>query len=423
MLLGEESNFYQARRFYGGGTMFKRWIVAVSMVVCLFTSAEAQKTYPVTSEQFAYCPEHFDVLYCFLPLFGLRNVVTAGISFSLQETRSLQLNSLLGSETSTLALPSPAAGVAFVFDPATGTSLPSRESFGPILSDRAETIGDHRFHIAFTYQHLGFDSLNGTSLSQFNDVLARSLTVRVDEFTAFLTYGLTSRVDVSAAFPIRTVRLSGNGLGFSVSGGNVLGPFPETEVLSDSGLSDITLRAKGTVWKAEHGGIAAGLDVRTPTGEPLNFLGSGAFGAKPFVIGSWGTTFHHVYIGPHLNVGYQWNGKSVLGGVLLGEEGRLPRVLSYTVGTEVGIHKRATMTLDLVGERLFNAERFYLFNQFNQPTSVQVTTKSINMKDGSVGAKVNLWKTLLLTGNLGIRMDRSGLRARLIPLGGLSYTF
>jgi hypothetical protein len=89
----------------------------------------------------------------------------------------------------------------------------------------------------------------------------------------------------------------------------------------------------------------------------------------------------------------------------------------------VGVHKKATMTLDLVGERLFNAERFYLFNQFSQPTSVVVTTKSINMKDGSIGAKVNLWKTLLLTGNLGIRMDRSGLRARLIPLGGLSYTF
>ncbi len=62
-----------------------------------------------------------------------------------EETKSLQINGLLGIETSTLALPSPAAGVAFVFDPATGTSLPSRESFGPILSDRAETLGNHRF--------------------------------------------------------------------------------------------------------------------------------------------------------------------------------------------------------------------------------------------------------------------------------------
>jgi hypothetical protein len=405
--------------------MFKRWIVAVAMVVSLFTSAEAQKTYPVTPQQFAFCPQHFDDLYCFFPLFGVRNFVEiTGIPFSRQTNFSFNINSLLGIETSTLALPSPAAGVAFIFDPATGTSLPSRESFGPILSDRAETLGRHRFHVAFTYQHLGFDSLNGTPLNQTGDLLAQQATLRVDEFTAFLTYGLTQRIDVSAAFPVRTVRLSANGLGFGVSGSTVTGPFPETEVEGDSGFSDITLRAKGTVWKTEHGGIAAGLDVRTPTGDPLNFLGSGTFGAKPFVIGSWGRSFHHVYIGPHLNVGYQWNGKSVLGGVLLGEEGRLPRVFSYAVGTEVGLHKRATMTLDLVGERLFNGNRSYVFNNEGiQPTSVVVTTRSINMKDGSVGAKVNLWKTLVLTGNLGIRMDRSGLRARLIPLGGLSYTF
>jgi len=402
--------------------MFKRWIVAVAMLVSLFTSAEAQKTYPVTLAQFEYCPQHFDALYCFLPLFGLRNFDNAGNSFSAQETRALQIIGLLGIETSTLALPSPAAGVAFVFDPATGTSLLSRESLGPILSDRAETLGGHRFHVAFTYEHLGYESLDGIPLNQFTDQLlfAKSLTIRVDEFTTFLTYGLTRRIDVSAAFPVRTVRLSANGQGFDASGTTIS---PESEVEGDSGLSDITLRAKGTVWKAEHGGIAVGLDVRTPTGEPLNFLGAGAFGAKPFVVGSWGTSFHHVYIGPHLNIGYQWNGKSLLGGVLLGEEGRLPRLLSYTVGTEVGLHKRATLTLDLVGERLFKAERTYLFNQVIQPTSVQITTRSINMKDGSVGAKVNLWKTLLLTGNLGIRMDRSGLRARLIPLGGISYTF
>lgn len=107
--------------------------------------------------------------------------------------------------------------------------------------------------------------------------------------------------------------------------------------------------------------------------------------------------------------------------MLLGEEGRLPHVLSYAVGTEVGVVKRATMTLDLVGERLFSADRNYEF--FTNPDRVVVTARSINMKDGSVGAKVNPWRTLLLTGNLGVRLDRSGLRARLIPLGGLSYTF
>lgn len=399
--------------------MSQRWIVAVFIVASLFTSAEAQKTYPVTLQQFLYCPQRVDALYCFLPLFGLRKFDNAGNSFSFQT--ALSLNTLLGIETSTLALPSPAAGVAFIFDPATGTSLPARESLGPILSDRAETLGAHRFHVAVTYQHLRFDSLDGKALNHFNAGLAESESFRVDEFTAFLTYGLTRRIDVTAAFPVRTVRLTASGVGLDATG-TIFSP--ETEVVGDSGLSDIILRAKGTVWKAEHGGIAVGLDVRTPTGEPLNFLGAGAFGAKPFVVGSWGTSFHHVYLGPHLNIGYQWNGTSILGGPLLSEGGRLPRVLSYAVGTEVGVHKTATLTLDLVGERLFNAERSYLFNNGGiQPTSVVITTRSINMKDGSVGAKVNPWRTLVLTGNVGIRADRSGLRARLIPLGGISYTF
>lgn len=403
--------------------MFKCWMVTISTVLLLFATADAQKTYPVTPQQFTFCPQNADALYCFLPLFGLRNAINAGISFSLQEAKTLRLNSLLGIESSTLALPSPAAGFTLTFDPTLGTFIPSSESLGPILSDRAETLGARRLYVAFTYQHFGFESLDGIPLHQLNDVLARSVTLRVDEFTTFLTYGLTKRIDVSAAFPVRTVRISANGLGFGVSGTTVTGPFPTSEAEGSSGLSDIILRAKATAWKSEHGGIGIGLDVRTPTGEPLNFLGSGAFGAKPFLIGSWGRSFHGVYIGPHLNVGYEWNGKSLLGGPLLGEEGRLPRMLSYAAGTEVGITKRATMTLDLTGERLFNADRSYLFNRFSQPTSVLITTRSINMKDGSVGAKVNPWGTLLLTGNLGFRLDRSGLRARLIPLGGVSYTF
>jgi hypothetical protein len=311
--------------------MRQQRIVAISILCLLLGAANAQKTYPVTPQQFGFCPEHADALYCFLPLFGFHQALNEGIIFSLEESKTLRLNSLLGIETSTLALPSPAGGVSFIFDPALGTFLPSRESLGPILSDRAETIGAHRLYASFTYQHFGFESLDGVPLHQLNDVLARSVALRVDEFTAFLTYGLTKGIDVSAAFPVRTVHIAATGIGFAVNGG-IVTEIPDSESAGSSGLSDITLRAKATLWQSEHGGVGIGLDVRTPTGQPLNFLGSGAFGAKPFLIGSWGKRFHHVYLGPHVNIGYQWNGSSLLGGPLLGEEGRLPRVLSYERG-------------------------------------------------------------------------------------------
>jgi hypothetical protein len=454
--------------------MRKRWAFAILLVLLLFATANAQKTYSTTGT-YGFCPQHVDSLYCFVPLFGLQaynnmptfpeNGIPVTFSpFSVQSNLNLRLDSLLGIETSTRPLPSPAAGISLTFDPMLGTFIPSSESLGPILSDRAETIGAHRLNLSFVYQHFGFEELDGqplhsvgvTNAKFLGGEFAQSLALRVDEFTTFITYGLTKRIDVSAAFPVRAVHISATGQSVNPSGsfaglpcslivdaslagasldGVKIAPLPQliqTSALAacfpsfsdssgSSGLSDITFRAKATLLQREHSGLGLGLDVRTPTGQPLNFLGSGAFGARPFLIGSWGRRFHRVYLGPHLNVGYQWNGSSLLGGVLLGEEGRLPHVFSYAVGSEVGLTKKVTMTLDLVGERLFSADRKYVFAQ--GAPSVVVTTRSISMKDGSIGVKVNPWRTLLLTGNLEDRLDRSGLRARLIPLAGLSYSF
>jgi len=401
-----------------------RYVLVLGLILVLSVgSCSAQKTFAVMPQQFAFCPQHVDALYCFIPLFGLRNFNNeTGAELSFQTEGGLRINTLLGIETSTLPLPSPAAGVAFVFNPKMGTFVASRESFGPILSDRAETLGNHLLHVAFTYQHFGFESLDGLPLNQLLQPkdpfgLLESMTLRVDQFTAFLTYGVTSRIDVSAAFPVRTVHITANGAAF---GGSAV-PVPDSEAAGSSGISDITLRAKANLWKRESGGLSIAADVRTPTGEPLKFLGSGAIGVKPLLIGSWGKTFHHLYIGPHVNVGYQWNGTSILGGALLGEEGRLPRVFSYAAGTELGVHKRATFTLDFTGQHLFSADRSYVFSPGT--SSVAITTNSITLDDASIGAKVNPFGTLLLTGNLGVRLDNGGLRARLIPLVGVSYTF
>ena len=56
--------------------------------------------------------------------------------------------------------------------------------------------------------------------------------------------------------------------------------------------------------------MALGLDLRLPTGDEKNLLGTGAPGVQPFLVwsGNYGV------VAPHLNAGYQWNGSSVLGG-------------------------------------------------------------------------------------------------------------
>ena len=62
-------------------------------------------------------------------------------------------------------LPSPASGFTYKFDSATGTFVRSTNSFGPILSDRAETIGRGRLAFGFSHQFFSFDHLDGVRLT------------------------------------------------------------------------------------------------------------------------------------------------------------------------------------------------------------------------------------------------------------------
>lgn len=417
-------------------------LLAALFIFCGALSAGAQKTVQITNEQLRFCEAHIESMYCFLPTFGLRQfeklllppVVLPGALVLPEAQNQLQvvnnLSALMGTELSFLPLSSPASGVTFSFDRSLGVVTPSMESLGPILSDRSETIGKSRVFVGFLYQHFGFDSFEGQSLKNIfgTGSLATSIDeLSVDQFTGYISYGVTSRIDISAIIPVRQVRLAASGLNADITvfpdNTFLLGVSPLTGVRRErSGMGDISFRVKGTAYKGEHGGVSVGLDVRTPTGKALEFLGAGAFGARPFVAASWGKKFGRIYVAPHLNVGYEFNGTSILGGDVIGQEGRLPRRFSYAVGTEVSPVKRFTVTLDFTGDRLFDALRTIVPVSGTVDT-FQVTSKSVNLNNASVGAKVNPWGGLLLSGNLTWRVNNGGLRARLVPMVGASYTF
>ena len=76
-----------------------------------------------------------------------------------------QFNIALASQLTSLPLPSPASGFTYRFDASTGTFVRSTQSFGPILTDRAETIGRGRFAFGFNFQHFSFDQLEGIDLT------------------------------------------------------------------------------------------------------------------------------------------------------------------------------------------------------------------------------------------------------------------
>src|SRR5688572_10465622 len=130
-----------------------------------------------------------------------------------------QFSTALVSQLVSVPLPSPASGFTFHFDPSLGIFQRTTQSFGPILAERADTIGAGRLSIGTAFQRFTFDTVEGLDLNRVpvvfthdnaalrggrEDVVTtmNSIDVTVTQFTTFLTLGITDRLDVSVAMPI-----------------------------------------------------------------------------------------------------------------------------------------------------------------------------------------------------------------------------
>jgi len=369
-----------------------------------------------------------------------------------------QFNISLASQLAAVPLPSPASGFTFTLDPSLGVMKRSTQSFGPIFSERAETIGRKKLSFGFNYQRFTFDTLEGVDLRAVpavfthdnpspggrSDVVSTMnfIDISVDQFTSLLTYGLTDRLDVSVAVPIVSVDLAVTS-DATVQRIGTAGS-PATHFFADpraplgygtqktflrsgsaSGLGDVIVRLKGTVLHGQHLGLALGADGRIPTGDEEDLLGSGAPGAKPFLA----LSFAFGKISPHLDLGYQWNGKSVLAGnVLTGEKRDLPDQFVYAAGFDVGLGKDVTLALDVLGRRVIDSPRLRTrtFTALDGTTTlpdIHFETGSFWATDGSVGLKLNLVGRLLLDLNVLAKLDDAGLRDKVTSLFGFEYSF
>jgi len=443
-----------------------------------------------------------DKLICLIPqVYGsnglvLENIgsqqlgVTGGFQNGLPASLS-PLNSAIARQAALLPMASPYSGITFSWDLFSLVDTSTTESLGPILGERAETIGKYRVSVGFAYQYFKFDHLDGVNLKALpavftqpdnvdqavpgttcslsppdspankgscgfiRDIITTSnrLDLTVHEFTTFVTFGLTSRIDVSMAIPIENVRMgissdativdiSNSGLHQFPNQANCDSPCLHTSssnIRNASGVGDITFRVKGLAWKGERAALALGVDVRAPTGDALNFLGAGAAGVKPFVVWS----YRH-RISPHAMVGYETNGSSVVDGdITTGRKAKLPSQLTYSGGADVWITKWLSAAFELVGQQVFEAQRL-LTTTFSEPRKcvdafcndlvpvppptpthpdLLPTTGSYNITNASIGAKIKPTQHLVVTGNVLLRLNDGGLRSKAIPLVGVSYTF
>ncbi len=375
--------------------------------------------------------------------------------FSNASTGTLSLfNASLMQQLTALPLPSPASGFTYTLDPGMGTLTRSAQSFGPVLSERAETIGRHKFTVGISYQHFSFDKLEGEDLDSVpavlghidipdrvfdfeNDVVTTdtNIDLSVDEVIAFFTFGLTDRLDVSLAVPIVRTDLSLSSTATVQRIGTANDPlihrFPgdldsmtETQSETASGIGDIVMRVKGTVKRWEHAGFALAADVRFPTGDEEDLLGTGAFGFKPFAVMS----FPFGRFSPHVNIGYQFNGDSILAGdPVAGVKSDLPDQFLYIAGVDIGVHPKATVAFDFLGQRVIDSQRVqyqpWSNNGFTSPNISFLQGQSFNQNNGAVSVKFNPVRQLLVDFSLIFRLDDAGLRDDLTPLIGASYTF
>lgn len=442
-------------------------------------------------------------LACAIPnLYGPYGLVLPNPTHAAHFTSSFQsnfsaLNTAIATQLTLLPLASPASGFIYEYDPNTGLQKVAPESFGPVLTERAETIGKHKFFVGATYQRFRFNKLDGQDLHNLPVVFTHtpdsfrgtsepfetqfvssenSIDIKVNQFTVFATYGITNHIDLSLAVPVMqvgfnvasyaTINRTVNTEPTFVSGAfrpccssgppfahffnyaeqatSLTHTFSNDHVASDSadlyydpsnsnasGFGDVTVRGKVSVLRSEHVSLALLTDLRFPTGDERNFLGSGAYGIKPFAAISLRTkTFT-----PHFNLGYQWNGSSLLGGnILTGTKDNLPSWAFLSAGTDIGVARRVTFAVDYIGEELIDAPRIRsstftsalpltATGQVGSFDTISPFKGTYNQSNAAVGAKVNLVGKLLLTGNLLIALNDGGLRDRVVPLIGLGYSF
>jgi hypothetical protein len=444
------------------------------------------------------------------------NLNNAANYSSLQSLVSIAqaLNAGIATSLSVIPISSPASGVIFKKDPATGAELPASSTLGPIFTERAETIGKKRFYIGISRQDYHFKSFNGKSLNSLPVLYAggeaTKLTagstplttypvtfnlgsdIRLSQSIAFITYGVTNRFDVSVGLPMVRASVAartydgtvwtGGGAGNQSSTnpncwcantfapGTPLLQLPDvgSSNLSKTGFGDMILRAKGTVYERPGAVIAVGADLRLPTGDEKNYLGAGATSFKPFVALSLYSKplANGIVLSPHATVGWQFIGKSILGGGLVGTNQQvstpygpvnytaapftatkdyLPDVLSWSVGAELAVGRHNTVAVDLLANQIglihgmpntkenTDAKGFAPCGSGLVPTCsstlqtvpglVSAGRVSMGQYSGSFGYKARVAGNLIVMFNALVRFDNNSLVARFTPLFGLGYSF
>ena len=322
----------------------------------------------------------------------------------------------------TLPVSTSSSGFTYRLNPALGTVERASETFGPFFVERALTSGAGQASFGFTFQFASFESLDGHSLedgqfvtiaNQFRDEPApfdkETLTLDVTTRTATLygNVGLSDRVDLGVAVPVVALGISGTRTN-EYRGRTLLQARARAETL---GLADIAVRSKVRLTNDGPGAIAAGVEVRLPTGRDEDLLGAGE------------TTLRFQGL-----ASAEAGRTSVHGNVTVGTGG-LGREYSYGGAVAVAATPQITVVGEVLARRIAGVQRISELIT-PHPRIAGVNTLRLIPSGGDqttafavAGFKWNVGGTWLLHGNVLFPMTETGLTAKFTPTIALDYSF
>jgi hypothetical protein len=347
-----------------------------------------------------------------------------------------QLNSQL---TSAIGVPSFNSSVTgFTFDIERGIPVQATESLGPLLTERATTIGARKLDMTFTYTRVNFTKLQGKDLNDLElvfrrndvnegcdpsnplllarcDIIKANLNVELTEdiFALIATYGLTSEWDVGFIIPVTHIRLIAKshaaifdqfGHPGGTKNGDILihqfGPNSSQPDASgggdETGLGDIIFRTKYNFLRHYDDLIpdmAFLVELKLPTGDEERLLGTGGTNITSLLVAS--RTYARWFT-PHVNLGYEIDTKDTR-----------ESAIRYALGFDARLLPELTLAAGIIGRA--------------KPDG---TGTGDHIVDLSLGVKWNPIKSLILRTNVQIPLDKnSGLRADFIPTVGIEYIF
>jgi hypothetical protein len=374
-----------------------------------------------------------------------------------------QLNSGIAAQLSTFPIGSSSGGFTYTFDESLGVYNRTTQSFGPTFTERPLTAGKGKFSFGISHQRASYDSFEGKDLeggdlrlflvhedvnndgTAFNpwfegDLIRADISIDLTSQTTVLVanYGLSETFDVGVALPIQRVELDARintsiqRLASSVDpfvvhifdDGTSERTYPESG--DASGIGDMLIRGKWNFLRKPQGSLAATVDLRLPTGDENDLLGSGATQTRLALVagGSPGR------FSPRASFGYTLSS----GGSDF--TGDLPDELYYAVGFDAVPHPRVTFTADFLGrtlrdsERLVDRDRVFEYRLRTDPTVRQATLSelagesgNLSLMLGAAGVKINAVGRLLLVANVLFKIGNNGLQDKLTPTFGIDYTF